>query len=209
MIAQHLVSASEVDSSRTAILTYNARGVGLSEGGQPWWGVGHDPDDFAAVERWGVETMRPAEVFRLVSGFSRGQVEGQGYSWGCLAAVFAPGEEVVSTLLISPPVSLFRIPLAFQKMSFQAAVEGLPKPRPDLNTRALKDPGVTDRDRVWMVYGTQDNFTSAGTFESFIRQTKIRGVQIEGADHFYMSEQSGTSLEHGLKSWLGTMEKPP
>lgn len=35
---------------KTAILTYNVRGVGCSQGSQPWLGIGSDPADLAKVE---------------------------------------------------------------------------------------------------------------------------------------------------------------
>lgn len=35
---------------KTAILTYNVRGVGCSQGSQPWLGIGSDPADLSKVE---------------------------------------------------------------------------------------------------------------------------------------------------------------
>lgn len=53
----------------TAVITFNARGVGNSQGSQPWPGAypGQDHLDFAAVEEAGRELTGAAEVYRLVS----------------------------------------------------------------------------------------------------------------------------------------------
>lgn len=51
------------------MLTFNARGIGKSQGSQPWPGgyPGSDHLDFAAVEEAGRELTGAGEVYRLVS----------------------------------------------------------------------------------------------------------------------------------------------
>lgn len=66
VVARHLPAAVRPD---TAVLTFNARGIGKSQGSQPWPGAcpGSDHLDFAAVEEAGRELTGAEEVYRLVS----------------------------------------------------------------------------------------------------------------------------------------------
>lgn len=66
VVARHLPAAVGPD---TAVLTFNARGVGGSGGSQPWPGAypGSDHLDFAAVEDAARELTGAAELYRLVS----------------------------------------------------------------------------------------------------------------------------------------------
>ena len=90
MIALHLVSAAliptqsstarpkagtlesetgirPVSEEKTAVLCYNVRGVGKSEGRQAWLGAGEA--DYGAVENWGLGVTGVDEVWRFVSPF--------------------------------------------------------------------------------------------------------------------------------------------
>ena len=90
MIALHLVSAAliptqsstarpkagtlesesgvgSVPEEKTAVLCYNVRGVGKSEGRQAWLGAGEA--DYGAVEKWGLGVTGVKEVWRFVSSF--------------------------------------------------------------------------------------------------------------------------------------------
>ena len=58
------------DSQRTALVTYNARGVGRSEGSFGLFRLGATADennDFDSLERLFVNIFNPAEVRRVVS----------------------------------------------------------------------------------------------------------------------------------------------
>ena len=63
------VAVDGARDKRTAVLSYNVRGVGLSMGKQPWHGLGirMEAEDFAAVERWGLESLAPKELVRFAS----------------------------------------------------------------------------------------------------------------------------------------------
>ena len=74
MIAQHFVSAvldlqGDESAKRTAVLSYNARGVGRSQGSKGWFGLatGVGTADFAVVEAWVMGVMDVKEVRRFVS----------------------------------------------------------------------------------------------------------------------------------------------
>lgn len=68
VVANHLPAAVGPD---TAVLTFNARGIGKSEGSQPWPGAypGNDHLDFAAVEEAGRDLTGAEKIYRLVSVF--------------------------------------------------------------------------------------------------------------------------------------------
>lgn len=59
------IDSKEVPEEKTAVLTYNVRGVGKSGGKQPWLGAGEA--DYGAVERWGIDVMGVKDVWRFVS----------------------------------------------------------------------------------------------------------------------------------------------
>ena len=71
VIANHLVDVAVhgTHGKRTAVLSYNVRGVGLSTGYQPWHGLGisMEAEDFAEVERWGLQSLNPKELVRFAS----------------------------------------------------------------------------------------------------------------------------------------------
>ncbi len=62
---------ARVRGIRTAGLSFNVRGVGWSNGSQPWHGISttHDAEDFGEVERWGAEVLAVREVLRFVRLF--------------------------------------------------------------------------------------------------------------------------------------------
>lgn len=71
MISIHLPQAVCGDNSDAAVATFNVRGVGRSGGSMPWpgCGIGHDANDFAAVEQAMLDLMGgEPDIYRLVSG---------------------------------------------------------------------------------------------------------------------------------------------
>lgn len=66
VLTQHLVPIA-LRRPKTLVLTFNYRGVGRSEGSQPWVGAGHAVADLEAVERWALEHLKVEEILRLVS----------------------------------------------------------------------------------------------------------------------------------------------
>ncbi|KAL7422308.1 hypothetical protein Q5752_002954 [Cryptotrichosporon argae] len=206
-IAQHVVGAALADP-HTACLTYNARGVGRSGGAQPWFGLGTGaaPADFAAAEA--------AACALLGDGDSGGDVAclRLGYSHGALVAVLAPGS-AAALLLVSPPLALFRLFSLFAH-GFASAVRphirGSPAGASDgaadsASPGAGAGAGAGARpDRVWVVYGTADEFTARARYEA-MRRTLGRGVAwvpIEGAAHFYVRPEDARALERAVGRWV-------
>ncbi|WVF72246.1 hypothetical protein IAT40_007058 [Kwoniella sp. CBS 6097] len=176
-------------SAKTAVISYNVRGVGLSQGSQPWIGVGNDPEDFAHIERLGTALMGDSvkEVFRY------------GYSWGSLLATLAPlstdsSTPLKKTLLVSPPITIFKGLTFFASKKFHAALTDLSKSLPGEKP-------------VWVVYGNKDNFTGAGAYAHFKKelgeegQGVVKCFEVEDADHLWRRDE-GEKLREIIRDWL-------
>ncbi|WVR05133.1 hypothetical protein IAU60_002145 [Kwoniella sp. DSM 27419] len=170
-------------SGRTAVMSYNVRGVGLSEGSQPWTGIGADPDDFVEVEKIGVALM----------GDSVKEVLRYGYSWGTLLATLAPHPgtysiPLIKTLLVSPPVTAIKALTLLSSKKFPASVTSL--------ATAQKSP-------VWIVYGTKDEFTATSTMAHFVQEmaSSVKGFEVEDADHLWRRDE-GEKLREIVRNWL-------
>ena len=59
------IDSEVVPEEKTGVICYNVRGVGKSEGRQPWLGAGEA--DYAAVESWGLGMTGVNEIWRFVS----------------------------------------------------------------------------------------------------------------------------------------------
>lgn len=199
------VKPISTDESRLAVITYNVRGVGHSQGRSPLITVGNDPDDFAAVENAALQLLGGSssirQVHRMVSlfvlaGRTHVLTKSQGYSWGCLSAVLAPlpqEHQITSYLLVSPALSAFKA-LAYLTRSFHAGLASLMPSEPQ-----------QERQHVWMVYGTADQFTGIGAFRSCVNEFAFRGIrgwEVEVADHFFRSEAEGQALENAISAWV-------
>ncbi|OXB39017.1 hypothetical protein J007_01112 [Cryptococcus neoformans] len=179
---------------KTAILTYNVRGVGCSQGSQPWLGIGSDPADLSKVE---------TVVSDLLGNLK--QVMRFGYSWGSLlVALASPHPLLRHILIISPPCKIFAGITFFSSRSFRMALSDLLKSGVD----------------VTMIYGTKDEFTSVDTFRAFGNDlaavTMLRNsgsmtikdggtfekLEIEEADHLYR-RANGEMLREKVGEWLG------
>ncbi|WWD15864.1 hypothetical protein CI109_100288 [Kwoniella shandongensis] len=185
-----VASPSKRPVPRTALLTYNVRGIGLSQGSQPWLGVGSDPQDLGAVE---------AAVLGLL-GESVKSVLRFGYSWGSLLVALAPPPSPAtisldSILLISPPITPFKAITLLSSQSFQAAVV-------DWVEKGIK---------VKLIHGTKDEFTSLGTFKHFLnsvnssvgeKENGVERVEIEDADHLFRRDE-GEKVREEIGKWLG------
>ncbi|OCF45474.1 hypothetical protein I317_00721 [Kwoniella heveanensis CBS 569] len=209
VITSHLISAiyhpyhstttdpSSIEGAKTAVISYNVRGVGLSGGSQPWIGVGNDPEDFAHIERLGTALMGDSvrEVFRY------------GYSWGSLLATLAPvptdssTTPLKKTLLVSPPITIFKGLTFFSSNKFHSALTNL--------SRALSSvsiPNEGQRPVVWVVYGNKDNFTGPGAYAHFKSEMEekegvVRCFEVEDADHLWRRDE-GEKLREIIRDWL-------
>ncbi|WRT67091.1 uncharacterized protein IL334_004057 [Kwoniella shivajii] len=169
---------------KTAVITYNVRGVGLSGGSQPWLGTGNDPNDLAEIEKIGVGLLGDSvkELFRF------------GYSWGSLLTILAPFPPTSSiplkkTLLVSPPLTVFKGLTLLSSKRFPAALKD--------HHDALGKP-------VWIVYGTKDEFTGHSTYTHFAQEVGnevVNSIQVEDADHLWRRDE-GEKLREIIRDWL-------
>ncbi|WVQ78046.1 hypothetical protein IAT38_000127 [Cryptococcus sp. DSM 104549] len=191
---------------RTAILTYNVRGVGLSQGSQPWTGVGADPADLAELERTAAKMVGGVkDVWRF------------GYSWGSLLVTLAPPPpQLRRILLVSPPLKILGGVTYFSSSSFTTSLKSL----------------LTSGRTVKLIYGTKDEFTSAKAFRAYGKDwapeaiggaggavaedhsgagsggkdgrdlVKLEKIEIEDADHLYRRDE-GEKLREEIGKWLG------
>nr|ODN99656.1 hypothetical protein L204_02089 [Cryptococcus depauperatus CBS 7855] len=165
---------------KTAALTYNVRGVGCSQGSQPWLGVGYDPADFAHIEKLSTEILGSVkEVYR----FAR-----LGYSWGSLAVTLAPRSPLLKRIfLVSPPITFFAAITYFSKPNFKTAINNL----------------LDQQIHLKMIYGTRDEFTTASVFHSIGQDTRLlEKCQVDEGDHLYRGDY-GEILRKEIEKWLG------
>ncbi|WWD01446.1 hypothetical protein V866_008390 [Kwoniella sp. B9012] len=170
---------------KTAVITYNVRGVGLSGGSQPWLGTGQDPDDLAEIEKIGVGLLGDSvkEVFRF------------GYSWGCLLTILAPfptphALPLTKTLLVSPALTAFKGITLLSSKKFPAALK---EHQRHLNNRP-----------IWMVWGNKDEFTGSSTYTHFadeMGKEVIKGIEVEDAEHLWRRDE-GEKLREIIRNWL-------
>lgn len=131
----------------------------------------------------------------------------QGYSWGSLAAVHAsPSDQgLTSTLIIAPALTPFRLLSLLHRPFTTALAALLPTEQPE-----SAGPGTESAlqrsacERVWMIYGTEDQFSGVGAFRAVVSDLQgrgLRGWEIEGGDHFFRGE-SGEELQRGIRAWL-------
>ncbi|TXT07120.1 hypothetical protein VHUM_03290 [Vanrija humicola] len=184
VVAEH-VPAAVLDSSvgETALVaTFNVRGVGASGGSGAWlgFGIGHDADDFAAVEAAVAGLVGRPKLYRL------------GYSYGTLLALNAPRPDsgVKRTMLLSPAPTLFK---ALTLLSGPTFAQGLDAALADTTPRAL-----------WLVYGTADDFTGADTLRGLGGADKERIVrtEIDGCGHFYARAEDAAALKAAVDAWI-------
>ena len=142
--------------------------------------------DFAAVEAYFIDLFRPECVMRVVSSISHGYISAlsssQGYSWGSIAALNAvTASPIRSTLLISPPSSLFTVTSLLSSRTF---------------SKALRQAGI-----VTIIHGTEDQFTSLSAYQS-LQTDSVECCVVQGADHFYRDEHSSSQLQQCMTDWL-------
>jgi hypothetical protein len=115
---------------------------------------------------------------------------GQGYSWGTLTAISKSTKEIRSTLLISPAIT------AFSALSYIPFTH-LPSFLANLNN-AMKEGR-----KVWILYGTEDEFTGVKGFRSLVKDTGgVVGREVEGAGHFFRENSDGQSLVQLIREWV-------
>ncbi|KAK4688645.1 hypothetical protein P7C73_g1445, partial [Tremellales sp. Uapishka_1] len=174
IIVDHLLPLALQDPL-TAVMSYNVRGVGRSQGSKPWVGLGLDVEDFGAVERGALELIgEEVEIWRF------------GYSYGSILALNAPASQPLrSILILSPPLSMYNLFTLFASQTFASGLQ-----------RAAAE-GV----KLIMVYGTRDDFTGVESYRAL--QKEGLGIkEIEGAGHFFRSCEEGEALRRAISAWL-------
>lgn len=190
VLTDHLVPAA-LRHPRTAVLTYNYRGIGLSGGSRAWLGAGHAVADLEAVERWAVDQLKVEEVWRL------------GFSWGTMAAVCAAPTRLAGIMLVSPPISVFGWTAYFSSTSFTRSLKETIDSLCGRQTgEAVRQP--SSKHPAVLIYGTRDEFTGAQAYRQLRENLpSLHMVEVEDGGHFYRSEQEGASLDEALLDWLG------
>ena len=64
---------------------------------------------------------------------------------------------------------------------------------------------IEKQTKVWMIYGTEDGFTSVKTYRALGRELKDAGLnvrEVEAGGHFFTTKGEGERLEQAFREWL-------
>lgn len=115
-----------------------------------------------------------------------------------MAALSAPSPSnytIQSVVLVSPPLSVFRLSTLLAPKTFSTALRAL-LDRTDAGKKGTP---------VWIIHGTKDDFTGSSAYDALDEQMREEGLvvrRIEGAEHFYKAEEHAKGLEAALREWL-------
>ncbi|KAK4705603.1 uncharacterized protein P7C70_g597, partial [Phenoliferia sp. Uapishka_3] len=178
-----------------AVCTYDARGVGASTGSPTFTGTAEVEDYQAIVQR----VLLPLLPDPLPPD-SKPQLLLSGYSYGSLAASSCLPPASYSTirtrhLLISYPLSYLWALTLWRSSTFAST---------------LRNIVASDNADVMAIMGHEDQFTGIETFRKWKEALekdggvagRFRGVEVEGADHFWRGESLGKFLKE-VEGWLG------
>ncbi|KAM5537244.1 hypothetical protein V8D89_009177 [Ganoderma adspersum] len=173
------------------VLRYNSRGVGKSTGWASFTGY-REGEDLKELVLWARSTM--GNVTSLVIA---------GYSYGSLTASLHPALEDVKTshILLSYPMGPRHWLTAFHGHRYTTALKSL-----------VDDPGSN----VLVIYGDDDNFTTAESYDSWVTslrkvpadrpdastEGKLEVVKVAGASHFWREEDAVETLVEAVCEWL-------
>lgn len=117
----------------------------------------------------------------------------QGYSFGSIPAINAPHppiHKITKTILVSPALTLFALATFFSSRTLRAGISATVS--------------TTDNNRLWIVYGSKDQFTGSSAYATLVKENQGLVVkEVIGADHFYRSAEHGGMLEGVMKEWIG------
>ncbi|RXK36711.1 hypothetical protein M231_06018 [Tremella mesenterica] len=189
-VLTHSLVPAALSHSRIGVKTINMRGVGLSGGWQAWLGSDGAGKDVIAVEEWMGRILGVKEVWRL------------GYSWGTMSVLSSapsPPLRLKGIFLVSPPLSIFKLTAFVSSSLLPAALQTVLDDPETLNT------ALADRIRIWMIHGTEDEFTSNSVYHTFSEKFEGRGlhvVEIPSGGHFYRSQEEHDLLTKTIEEWL-------
>ncbi|ORX39850.1 hypothetical protein BD324DRAFT_615231 [Kockovaella imperatae] len=186
---------------QTALLTWNVRGVGVSQGSLGLLGLSNRTNerDLEALEDWAFEQFSVLKDYRRM-----------GYSWGSWTVVTPPRSSAIgllsSVLLVSPPLSIFTllalpfVPIPNQ--SFSKSLEAL-------MTSSNSGPDSRRHANTWLAYGANDEFTSRETYakwgedhRAMLSTGALVMRELEDAGHFYRHTHEGQWLLRVFVDWL-------
>ncbi|KAI1796933.1 alpha/beta-hydrolase [Ganoderma leucocontextum] len=173
------------------VIRYNSRGVGKSTGWASF--TGHrEGEDLKELVQWARSTM--PNITSLVLA---------GYSHGSLIASLHPVLEDVKTshILLSYPMGPRHWLTAFHGHRYTTALKSL-----------VDDP----RSNILVIYGDDDNFTTAESYDTWVASLReapadlpgalTRGelevVKVAGASHFWGEEDAVGKLNETVREWL-------
>ncbi|KAI0787545.1 alpha/beta-hydrolase [Fomes fomentarius] len=187
------------------VLRYNSRGVGKSTGWASFTGS-REAEDLKELVEWARNTVSQLNSLVLA-----------GYSYGSLIASLHPVLHDVPTahILLSYPIGPRHWLTAFHGHLYTAALQSL-----------IRDP----RSNVLVIYGDEDNFTSAAAYDAWAatlqRLTdddehqntsstagasrasnasdhgKLEIAKVRGASHFWREEEAVHRLLDVVQTWL-------
>ncbi|RDX57159.1 alpha/beta-hydrolase [Lentinus brumalis] len=177
------------------VLRYNSRGVGKSTGWASFTGI-REAEDLKELVQWTRSEMPHLSSLVLA-----------GYSHGSLIASLHPVLDDVQTshIFLSYPIGPRHWLTAFHGSRYTTALQSL-----------LCDP----RSNVLLIYGDEDEFTSASSYDAWVadlqkdrevassseqtRQSpgKLEVVKVEGASHFWREDDAVVRLIDTVSAWL-------
>ncbi|KAJ7227061.1 Alpha/Beta hydrolase protein, partial [Mycena pura] len=165
------------------VLRYNSRGVGRSTGWASLTGLS-EASDLAALIEWALATVTDVSSVVVL-----------GYSHGSLIASLQPVLPVqTSHVLVSYPMGV-RGWLTLFRSRYEETLKEL-----------VRNPAAN----VLIVYGDQDEFTSAATYRTWRSALegvagavsgKVEWAEVKGATHFWRAAD-GDELESIVQRWL-------
>lgn len=204
------------------VLRYNSRGVGKSTGWASFTGS-REAEDLKELVEWARNTVPQLNSLVLAVSTTLNahvqilMVPPQGYSHGSLIASLHPVLDDVPTahILLSYPIGPRHWLTAFHGHLYTAALQSL-----------IRDP----RSNVFIIYGDEDNFTSAAAYDAWATTLqrlagddehhnsrsiagtsrasnasdhgKLAIAKVRGASHFWREEEAVHRLLDVVQAWV-------
>ncbi|GAA6030090.1 hypothetical protein JCM8097_009250 [Rhodosporidiobolus ruineniae] len=186
-----------------AVLTYDARGAGESEGSASWTGAA-EADDYREL----VDQVVLPLFSRPSSTSDSSSIEPSskplelllcGYSFGSLAASACPpsSDPLIRTsyLLLSYPLSVLWALCFFRSSPFTSALDTLVR---------------RGENRVLAIYGDKDQFSGVEKLRAWSARLekeagdggRFKVLEIEGADHFWREKEKKRAMLASVEAWL-------
>ncbi|KAI0326409.1 alpha/beta-hydrolase [Cubamyces sp. BRFM 1775] len=171
------------------VLRYNTRGAGKSKGWPSLTGS-QEVEDLKDLAEW-VRSNTPSLAKLVILGYSHGSL---------IASMYPVLSDVdTSHILLSYPLGPRHWLTAFRSHRYTTALQNL-----------ITNPNS----RVLVVYGDQDDFTSAQAYDSWAEQLRsvresnapdygtLKIVKVEGASHFWREHAAVHELIETVREWV-------